>query len=283
MCKSFFLLVTFFVTSFIFSQDKCPQCANLYEEKKFEEIIKIVKPLGEKASVNDLVFLGRSYQSIGDTKNAIKAYETLLLIDDQNVDACVAVSALFIDMESYENAKFAADRALKFDKKNTKALYNIGVIYYQTKEYQKFEEHMQQNLQNEGARTEFLYLKAACLLDQEKFEESLSTFKELESVNPNHEDLAFYQGYCLFKTEKFQEAKEKFTIASKLKNDMTIEAYYYLAHTNIKLENKVDACDAYNNAINLGDVALIKEADDYCIEKKKKNFKLNTRTVRVKL
>lgn len=283
MHKSFFLLFFFCVSSFVFSQDKCRQCADLYENKKFEDIIKIVKPLGEKASVNDLVFLGRSYQSIGDTKNAIKAYETLLLIDDQNVDACVAVSALFIDMERYENAKFAADRALKFDKKNTKALYNIGVIYYQTKAYQKFEEHLQKNLQNEEAKAEFLYLKAVCLLDQEKFEEALISFKELELLNPNYEYLAFYQGYCLFKTEKFQEAKEQFTLATSKKDDVLLDAYYYLAHTNIKLENKVDACEAYNNAINLGDVALIKEADDYCVEKKKKNFKLNTRAVRVKL
>lgn len=282
MLKLFLLIPAFLFVSFLFSQDQCSQCSVLYENKQFEEIIKFVKSVEKKASVTDLVYLGKSYQSLGDKKNAIKAYETLLLIDDQNVDACVAVSALFIEMESYENAKFAAERALKFDHQNTKALYNIGVIYYQTKAYQKFEEHLQKNLQNNDSKVAFLYLKAVCLLDQEKINESLIVFNELEATSPMYEHLAFYQGYCLFKTEKFKEAKEKFTTASKIKNDMTIEAYYYLAHTNIKLDNKVDACEAYNYAINLGDVSIIKEADDYCVEKKK-NFKQNTRKVRVKL
>jgi len=126
-------------------------------------------------------------------------------------------------------------------------------------------------------------LKAVSLLEKEKMEESLSAFNELEKVNPAYDNLTFYQGYCLFKTEKFDKAKEKFNFAASLKNEMTTEAFYYLAHTNIKLDNKVDACDAYNKAINLGDVTIIKEADDYCLEKKKKNFNLNTRSVRIKL
>jgi tetratricopeptide (TPR) repeat protein len=281
----FFIAPLYLLSVLYFNaQDKCLNCLELYEQNKFEEIIKIVKPLGQKASVNDLVYLGKSYQSLGDKKNAIKAYETLLLIDDQNVDACIAVSAVFIEVGSYENAKFAAERALKFDKKNVKALYNIGVIYYLTKDLKKFDEHLNKHIQHNETQAEFLYLKAISLLDQEKTEEALATFNDLEKVNPKFNHLSFYQGYCLFKTEKFDAAKEKLIFASSLKNEMTTEAFYYLAHTNIKLENKVDACEAFNNAINLGDMSVIKEADDYCVEKKKKNnFNQNARAIRVKL
>jgi tetratricopeptide (TPR) repeat protein len=281
--KKLILFTILLSSKLLFAQDRCKNCEKLYEEKKFEEIIKTVKPLGDKASVNDLVFLGLSYQSLGDKKNAIKAYETLLLIDDKNVEACVAVSALFIDIGQYENAKFAAERALKFDKKNKKALYNLGVIHYYKKEYDKFDAHVNKYMKDKEAKADFTYLKAVTKIDQEKFDEAFKILADLEEIDPNFENLAFYQGYCLFKDEKFEEAKEKFTKASSVKNEMVTEAYYYLAHTNIKLDNKVDACEAFNNAINLGDQTLIREADDYCIEKKNKKFKQVTRNVRVTL
>ncbi|MBI2258300.1 MAG: tetratricopeptide repeat protein [Flavobacteriia bacterium] len=278
------ILYFFFVTPcFFYSQDKCPDCPNWYEEKKFEEIITTVKPLGDKASVNDLLYLGKSFQSIGDKKNAIKAYETLLLIDDQNVDACVAVSALFIEVEHFENAKFAAERALKFDKNNEKALYNLGVIYYYQKDLSKFDQHVKKYINKKETKDEFLYLIALTQIDQEKYDQAIVSLEDLEKVNPSYEYLNFYLGYCHFKSSEFDKAKDKFTIEAKKNNEIGSEAYYYLAHTNIHLNNKVDACEAYNQAINLGDITIEKEANAYCDENKGKKFKAKVRDTRVRL
>ena len=273
----------FFCLNFIFqslSQDQCVKCEVLYEEKNFEDVIRIVKQLGDKASIGDLVYMGKSYQSLGDNKNAIKAYESILLTDDRNVEACVAVSALFIDIKNYENARFAAERALKFDKKNTKALYNLGVILYYEKKYEEFDSHVEKYIGDKECMGEFTYLKAITKLEQEKFDEALKALNNLESINSNFEFLSFYQGYCYFKLGKLEKAIEKLDKEAKLKSELSSEAYYYLAHTNIKLNNKVDACEAYTNAINLGDLTIEKEADMYCNNKKEK---IETRDIRVKL
>lgn len=278
----FCCLFSFICLSFAGLSQKCSTCEKLFLEKQFDQVIEQVIQLGDEAGIQDLVYLGKSFQSLGSSKEAIKVYERVLLLDEENVEACVAVGALFLDMKKYENALFATERALKFDPNNQLAIFNLAVIYMDQKNYGKLNEYLDQRLLENQNQVDFLYIKAMSLFDQENYEEANVYFEKIEKIKPEFQNFNFYYGYSLYKLRQFDAAKGKLKQSIKLQDEELIDAYYYLAQVNVQLNNKVDACEAYTKAINLGDITITKEADEYCQGKKVKKIKFRDRGVRVK-
>ena len=276
------LLLAFSFLFFAFSllAQQCKQCPQLYLDGKYDEVITEVSQIAKTAEMPDLVLLAKSYQNLGMKKDAIDAYSYILLNDENNVDALVAVGALFIDMEQYENALFSTERALKFDSLNKFALYNKAVIYYYQEDYKKLYDFVDQHLQKDSKQTDLLFVKAMSYITKKEFPAAISTFEEIEQKQAEMLNINFYYGYALYKSDRFEEAKKRFRQAIDEKDTQLIDAYYYLAQIYVQENNKVEACEAYTNAINLGDITITKEADDFCNAKKDKKNKLKDRGVR---
>ncbi|MES2589588.1 MAG: CDC27 family protein [Bacteroidota bacterium] len=270
-------------SSVVFSQ-KCENCQDLYDAKEYEQVIENVAQTVEKADYKDLVLLAKSYQNLGMKKDAIEAYNYILLNDENNVDALVAVGALFIDLKQYENALFATERALKFDEANKNAIYNISVIHLRQNKYELFHETSDKQLDMNPLNKDFLYLKAIFYLEDKDYEKASEYFDRILKLGPSGKDepnYEFYYGYAAFKLNNLGLAKEKLMKAVEIQSEELIEAYYFLAQVHVKLENKIEACEAYTKAINLGDIALTKEADAYCEGEKSKKSKFTERLVRI--
>ncbi|MCE3296213.1 MAG: TPR-motif-containing protein [Crocinitomicaceae bacterium] len=264
---------------FSYSQ-KCSDCRELYNNKKYEEVIERVAVTADSAAIDDLVLLAKSYQNLGMKKDAIGAYSYILMEDENNVDALVSVGALFIEMEEYDNALFATDRALKFDAGNQNALYNKAVVLYYKEDSPALNKFVEEIIKKHPLNSDFLYVKGMSEIEKQQFEAAAQTFGKIEQINPKAPNFTFYQGYVNYKLNRMDLAKEKLKKSIEMKDEQIIDAYYYLAQIYVQEQNKVEACEAYTNAINLGDITLNKEADDYCLEKKPKKIKLRDRGVR---
>lgn len=273
------LFIAVLISGFSYAQ-KCADCRELYENKKYEEVIEKVASTADSAAIDDLVLLAKSYQNLGMKKDAIGAYSYILMEDENNVDALVSVGALFIDMEEYDNALFATERALKFESKNQNALYNKAVALYYKEDASKLNEFLDEVLKKDPDNLDLLYVKGMAEIENQQFEAAASTFKKIEKIDPKAPNFTFYQGYVHYKLNQMDAAKEKLKKSIQLKDEQIVDAWYYLAQIYIQEKNKVEACEAYTNAINLGDITLTKEADTYCLDKKAKKIKLRDRGVR---
>lgn len=273
------LFVIFLTSGFCLAQ-KCADCKQLYNDKKYEEVIEKVASTADSAAIDDLVLLAKSYQNLGMKKDAIGAYSYILMEDENNVDALVAVGALFIEMEEYDNALFATERALKFEPKNQNALYNKAVGLYYKEDAAKLNEFLGEALKKDPNNLDLLYVKGMSEIENQQFEAAVSTFEKIEKIDPKAPNFTFYLGYVNYKLNRMDSAKEKLKKSIQLKDEQIIDAWYYLAQIYVQEKNKVEACEAYTNAINLGDITLTKEADAYCLDKKVKKIKLRDRGVR---
>lgn len=272
------LIVIFSTNSFA---QKCKDCKALYENKEYSEVIKKVAENVGSADYDDLVLLAKSYQNLGLKKDAIGAYSHILLNDENNVDAMVAVGALFIDMKKYDNALFSTEKALSLEPENENALHNMAVIYFIKNDNTNLNNFLEKQLQKNPNNLDFLNIKAINSLKNEDFKAASSAFSEIEKIDLNYPHLNFYNAYSFYKQNELDKAKEKFLVAIKTDEETKADAYYYLAHIYIKQDKKVEACEAYTNAINLGDITLTKEADNYCVSKKTKKAKIIDRGVRL--
>lgn len=255
------------------SAQVCPDCDKMYAQGKYTEVINEIASKADSASTNDLVLLAKSYQHLDMKKDAIGAYGHILLNDENNVEALVAVGALFTEMEEYENAQYATDKALKLAPKNEKAIYNKAAILYYSGAEDTFFSYVEEQLKSNPKNTDMLQMKALKFVQSAKFSEAIKVFEQIEKTNKKAENYLFYMGYSFYKLNKLSEAKAKLEAATKIEENQKIDAFYYLAQIYKAEENKLEACEAYTNAINAGDITLTKEADDYCNSKKKKKTK----------
>lgn len=269
----------FFIT-LNFQAQKCKECQKLYDNKQYEDVIQKIAGSEDSIGTEDLVLLAKSYQNLGMKKDAIGAYSHILLNDENNLDALVSVSALFIEMEQYDNALFAAEKALLKDKNNEFANYNKAVVLYYKDDEKAFYTFVNEVISKNPKNMDLLFVKAMKQLETQDFKTASETFIQIEKNAKAFPNLNFYSAYAHYKLNQLEEAKTKFKKAIDLKEEQIIDAYYYLAQIYKQENKKVEACDAYTSAINLGDITLTKEADAYCKAKKPKKIKLLDRGFR---
>lgn len=198
--KTFLIFLSLSV-SFINAQ-VCKDCKTMYDQKMYVEVINNIGTKADSASIDELVLLAKSYQQLDMKKDAIGAYSHILLEDENNLDALVAVSALFIEMEEYENAEFAVQKALKIAPKNELALYNKAAIYFYSKGETPFFDLITDILPKVEAKTDFIHMKAMKYIQLERFQDALVLLQEIEQNDRTFANYQFYLGYCLYKTNE---------------------------------------------------------------------------------
>lgn len=270
----------FIAISFYGFNQACSHCQDLYNDKQYEKLIEIIATSPDSLHTVDLVLLAKSYQKLGMKKDAISAYSHILLNDDKNMDALVAVGALFIEMEQYDNALFTIDKALGIEPNNQNAIYNKAVYYYYKNNEAEFNSYLEKAQKSNPKNMDLQFVKAMKCIEKLDFKNAILSLKIIDASNNKFPNLNFYLGYSHYKLNELNDAKLRFKKAIEIEDEQIIDAYYYLAQIYKSEDKKVEACDAYTNAINLGDITITKEADDFCQNKKKIKINLFDRGFR---
>ena len=97
---------------------------------------KIMPPvIGQEIQV--LWNLGDIFYDLKEYKKAIKIYQEIIKIDDQNADIYINLSNSFFQLKRYEEAIKASKKAIKINKKDILGYYNLGFVFYKLKKYKE--------------------------------------------------------------------------------------------------------------------------------------------------
>jgi len=168
---------------------------------------------------------GNNFQLLGDTVQAINAYQTSVEINPENFTAQYELGLLF-DGLGKDIALDYFNNALRLDPENEDALYAHALF-----------------LQNHG-----------------RYKEAIAAYREMVILNPQNDDASYNLGYIYFVLDSLDLAYKNFDRVTKLVPD-DADAYYMRGHTE-ELRGNIDKARIdYIQTLNLKpDHELAREA-----------------------
>jgi len=124
----------------------CYEIVSLYSEYlldsgRFDEVIDILDSQTLIRMEHDALlwnYLGLAYMNKGDAKNAIKAFETAVSVDQEYADAFVNLGRLHFsdylrikEKSAYQKSIHNYKKAIEVEPNNAEAFYGLGVAYMQ--------------------------------------------------------------------------------------------------------------------------------------------------------
>lgn len=141
--------------------------------------------------------------------------------------------------------------------------YYLIQIYYYQKDFDRIladgpELYAQSNAKQQA---EIAKILGAVYFNDADYEQALSYYETYERTNRNGVDEAFsYQmGVCYFKTKQYQQAIRYFQNATSGKRALAQNAFYYLGHCYLNIDQKKFASNAFKSATKLDDDSKIQE------------------------
>ena len=145
-------------------------------------------------------------QRKGDYQGAGRYYLKVLERDPSNMNTLTNLSAVYILLEKYAEAKKILDKICRIDVNNVKAIVNLGIIDFNLGHYgmakQRFQEALQINPREESALINLAYLAQR----ENNIPLMEKNYNEILRISPvNHEVLLAYAS-LLEKNKRFTEA-----------------------------------------------------------------------------
>lgn len=163
---------------------------------------------------------------------------------------------------NYGLAVDALNKAMQLDAKYESAYYGWLILYYY-RDYKKALELLEQcdaytpNFSDAPMGEDIHYLKGLAHMQLNNYEKAVDEFNiYIDTTTAQHgvEWVSVYtfvnKGRCLTKLGKFNEAIESFEVAIK-NYDKCSEAYYFMGHTKIAMDDRGNACRDFNKALEL--------------------------------
>lgn len=204
------------------------QATEYQNNKDYENAILVYKKIVPE-TVNSMLGIAGSYQSLGDRAKAIEYYKKALSLKPIDSDIAYMIACLYGEEEDYVSAKEYLQKSIAFNKNNTQAIEYLQSI--------------------EEADKSNLLTAAINLYDENKYDESLAKFNELLSKDSENAYAYYYRGMIYDTKEKRWEAISDLKKAYSLNKEFLIcnyliasdydslgkykEAYeYYVAYAN---------------------------------------------------
>lgn len=94
-----------------------------------QEVTKAEKPKRDPSEKDLYLYMAWDYESKRDYPNAIESYKKVLAVEPLNYKVMNNIAALFIRLNSFEEANFYVQKALKIKSSYVPALINAGIIF----------------------------------------------------------------------------------------------------------------------------------------------------------
>ena len=217
----------------------------LIEDKKFKEVIKLLKYLKrEEPQETELyLLLGFSYASINRTKLAEKSFNRLLELAEDKMEYISFlndIAYIYFSLELYSLAYKYYKKAYKLDPKDKNLLYemafclekenfntdsinlylkylkhnpfhvlawyNLGVVYLKINNREKALEAFNFALAIDSKFTSAIYNKAYVLFENKKYKDSLICYKKLLNLEKNNPSAFFFIAKNLIELKQYHKA-----------------------------------------------------------------------------
>ena len=140
------------------------QGIDAYNRKDYVSALQYLTSIPkDKHTLEIVICIANSYESIGDTHSAVMLLESLNKNNMNNYSAFYNLGNIYLKAKVYNNAIESYKLCTRMNTRFAPGFYNLGIAYFETKDYNKalfnFEKAMRLNPSNK----DYIYNAAVCL------------------------------------------------------------------------------------------------------------------------
>ena len=192
------------------------------------------------AKGNDLLAKDQAATAKGIFLEALK-------FDPNNVAANFGLAEVYADLGQTADAIAAYEKSLAADPKLTEIYLPLGALYYQTGEIAKADDLLTKALVLTPNNAETQFFLGLVRSAQGKLEEALAGFQKAKSLDPTMADAYYYSGQTQVRLKRTADSIADFQKATELK-PQNFEAWFELGEAFLELKKFDEAINAYTKA-----------------------------------
>jgi len=149
-----------------------------YNKQQYMAAIQYLTSIPKEYHTLELVLcVANSYESLGDTRSAVLLLESLNKRNPSNYTAFYNLGNIYLKAKVYKNAIESYKLCTNTNSKFAPAFYNLGIAYYETKDYNKALFNFEKAIRLNPSNKDYIYNAAVCLETMGNKKEAEEYFK----------------------------------------------------------------------------------------------------------
>ena len=124
-----------------------------------------------------VIYIANSYESIGDTRSAVILLESLNKRNLNNYTAFYNLGNIYLKAKVYKNAIESYKTCTRLNSRFAPAYYNLGITYYEIKDYNKALFNFEKAIRLNPSNKDYIYNAGVCLEAMGNIKEANEYFK----------------------------------------------------------------------------------------------------------
>ena len=140
------------------------QGIDAYNRQDYQTAIEYLTSIPkEKHTLEIVICIANSYESLGDTRSAVLLLESLNKNNMNNYTAFYNLGNIYLKSKVYKHAIETYKLCTRMNSRFAPAYYNLGIAYYETKDYNKALFNFEKAIRLNPANKDYIYNAAVCL------------------------------------------------------------------------------------------------------------------------
>ena len=140
------------------------QGMDAYNQKDYVSALQYLTSIPkEKHTLEIVICIANSYESLGDTRSAVMLLESLNRHNFNNYSAFYNLGNIYLKAQVYKNAIESYKTCTRMNTRFAPAYYNLGIAYFQIKDYNKALFNFEKAIRINPSNKDYIYNAAVCL------------------------------------------------------------------------------------------------------------------------
>ena len=235
-----------------------------YELGEYQLSLNDLNHISKTDNREGLLFAkGLSFFALKQYDSARYAFANVLEKDTSNVEAYINLANTNFYLHDMEQAEILTRKALAMDGRLAEAFNLLGMISAQRLEYQNALEYYQQGLSIESNNAFILNNRGYLYIQLGELQLALKDINESIVINPENTWAYLYKGIYYFAMQDMENAER--LLSQSISMEPTIGlSYLYLGKIYKESGNLPQACELFQKASDLGELAAKEEKSKFC-------------------
>lgn len=266
------------------SDELYEQAQALYEKGEYQDVVHLLQPISDIKDDGEVeMLMGDAEHKMEYFDMAIKHYQEAEKAGLNTVDLYFHRGAAYISIGNYSKATKDLTKAIDIEPENAELYFYRGYAYTEMDKSEKALADYSNAILYNPDYAEAYYNRGAVKIDLGLLDEGGEDLEESQRIGGDNLDVGFNLAIIAFDKEDYERAIELFESLLETNDDVQkVDAFYYLAECNYRLDNIEDACRYFYKAMSLGDKDSEEIYHNYCEKGQiRKMFKARKKTEKV--
>ena len=280
------ILILFIGTSLLgqTSDDVLKQAQELYDNGEYQKVVHLLQPLDETNNKGEVeMLMGDAEHKMEYFDMAIRHYQEAEKAGLKTSDLYFHRGAAYISIGNYSKATKDLTQAIEIEPENAELYFYRGYAYTEMDKSEKALADYSNAIIYKPDYAEAYYNRGAVKIELGLLDEGGEDLEESKRIGGVSLDVGFNLAIIAFDKEEYEQAIELFEDLLETNDEVQkVDAFYYLAECNYRLDKIEDACRYFYKAMALGDKDSEEIYHNYCEKGQiRKMFKTRRKTEKV--